>query len=77
MGTCPPPQVGGVSDEMGMVTGFVQLAPLSDCTADPSSHQRGHPIETRPQLSDSNLPTGSNIWSQVPELAQHQDILTD
>jgi hypothetical protein len=28
-------------------------------------------------LSDSNLPKGSNIWSQVPEWARHQDIPTD
>jgi hypothetical protein len=45
--------------------------------ADPSSHQRGHPTETRPEISDSNLPTGSNIWSQVPEWARHQNVLTD
>jgi hypothetical protein len=46
-------------------------------TADLASRQRESPTETRPQLSDSNLPTGSNIWSQVPEWAQHRDILTD
>jgi hypothetical protein len=39
-------------------------------TADPFSRQRGRPTETRPQ------PTGSNIWSQVPERARHQNILT-
>jgi hypothetical protein len=33
--------------------------------ADPSSRQRGRPTETRPQISDSNIPTGSNIWWQV------------
>jgi hypothetical protein len=35
--------------------------------ADPSSHQRGRPTDTRPQISDSNIPTGSNIWLQVPQ----------
>jgi hypothetical protein len=44
-------------------------------TADPSSRHRN--TETKPQHSDSNLPTGSNIWSQVPEWARHLDILTD
>jgi hypothetical protein len=46
-------------------------------TADPSCRQRGRPAETRLRVSDSNLPTGSNIWSEVPEWARHQDILTD
>jgi hypothetical protein len=36
-------------------------------TADPSSRQRERPTETRPQIPDSNIPTGSNIWSQVPQ----------
>jgi hypothetical protein len=45
--------------------------------ADPSSRQRGCPTETRQQLSDSNLQTGSNIWLQVRERAQHQDVPTD
>jgi hypothetical protein len=35
--------------------------------ADPSSRRRGRPTETRPQISDSNIPTGSNIWSQAPQ----------
>jgi hypothetical protein len=35
--------------------------------ADPTSRQRGRPIDTRPQISESNTPTGSNIWSQVPQ----------
>jgi hypothetical protein len=60
-----------------MVTGSERLGPLSDCTVDPSSRQRGRPTETRPQLPDSNIPTGSNIWSKVTEWARHQDILTD
>jgi hypothetical protein len=46
-------------------------------TAYPSSPQRGRPTETRLQLSYSNIPTGSNMWSQVLEWARHQDILTD
>jgi hypothetical protein len=46
-------------------------------TAGPSSRQRGRPTETRQQLPNSNVPTGSNIWSQVPEWARHEDILTD
>jgi hypothetical protein len=29
--------------------------------ADPSSRQRRRPIETRPQISDGNIPAGSNI----------------
>jgi hypothetical protein len=38
-----------------------------------------HPLvrEGAPQKQDGNLPAGSNIWSQVPEWARHQDILTD
>jgi hypothetical protein len=47
--------------------------------ADPSSHQRGRPTDTRPQISDSNIPTGSNIWSQVPQgcsIPRHADLLT-
>jgi hypothetical protein len=35
--------------------------------ADPSSRQRGRPTDTRPQISDSNIPTGKNLWSQVPQ----------
>jgi hypothetical protein len=31
----------------------------------------------RPQFSESSLHTGSIIWSQVPEWAQHQDMRTD
>jgi hypothetical protein len=46
-------------------------------TADPSYRRRGRPTDTRQQLSDSNLPTRSNVWSQVSEWAWHQDILTD
>jgi hypothetical protein len=42
---------------------------------DPTSRQRGHPTETRQQLSDNNFRTESNIWSQVPERAQHTDRL--
>jgi hypothetical protein len=45
--------------------------------ANPSARQRGSPTETRPQISDSNVPTGSNIWSQVPEWARNRDTLTD
>jgi hypothetical protein len=44
--------------------------------ADPSSRQRGRPTETGPQISDSNFPTGSNIWSQVPQgcsISRHTD----
>jgi hypothetical protein len=47
---------------------------------DPFSRQRGRLIDTRPQLSDSNIPTGSNIWSQVPQgcsTPRHTDWLTD
>jgi hypothetical protein len=34
-------------------------------TADPSSCQRGRPTETRLQISDRSIPTGSNTWSRV------------
>jgi hypothetical protein len=47
---------------------------------DPSSRQRGRPTETWTQISHSNIPTGSNIWSQVPQgysIARHTDWLTD
>jgi hypothetical protein len=47
--------------------------------ADSSSRQRGRPMDTRPQISDSNIPTGSNIWSQVPQgcsIARHTDWLS-
>jgi hypothetical protein len=47
--------------------------------ADPSSRQRGRPTEGRPQFSDSNIPTGSNIWPQVPQgcsISRHTDWLT-
>jgi hypothetical protein len=44
--------------------------------ADPSSRQRGRITEARPQLSDSNNPTGSNTWPQVPQgssIPRHTD----
>jgi hypothetical protein len=43
--------------------------------ADPSSRQRGRPTETRPQISDSNLPTGINICSKVKgcSIPRHTD----
>jgi hypothetical protein len=37
---------------------------------DPTCRQRG--TETRQQISDR-----INIWSQVPQWARHQDVLTD
>jgi hypothetical protein len=40
---------------------------------------RGRPTDTRPQISDSNIPIGSNIWSQVPQgcsIPRHIDWLT-
>jgi hypothetical protein len=43
-----------------------------------SSRQRGRPTDTRPQISDSNIPTGSNIWSLVPQgclIPRHTDWL--
>jgi hypothetical protein len=39
---------------------------------DPTSRHRGRPIQTREQNSDR-----INIWSQVPQWARRQDILTD
>jgi hypothetical protein len=44
---------------------------------DPTSRQRGRHTEIRQQLSENNLRTESNIWSQVPEWARYLDILTD
>jgi hypothetical protein len=44
---------------------------------DPTSPQRGRPTKIRQQLSENNLRTESNIWSQVPEWARYPDILTD
>jgi hypothetical protein len=44
--------------------------------ADPSSRHRGCPIDTRQQISDTNLQTGSNIWSQDPQgcsIPRHTD----
>jgi hypothetical protein len=62
-------QVGGVSDETvnygyefwatGAIVNTLQIADLS-------SRQRGLPTDTGPQISDSNISTGNNIWSQVP-----------
>jgi hypothetical protein len=45
----------------------------------PSSRQRGLPTDTRPQISNSNILTGSNIWSQIPQgcsIPRHTDWLT-
>jgi hypothetical protein len=36
-------------------------------SADSSSRQRGRPTQTGPLISDSNIPTGNTIWSQVPQ----------
>jgi hypothetical protein len=47
--------------------------------ADLSSRQRGRLPEMRPQISDSNTPKGSNIWSQVPQgcsIPRHTDWLS-
>jgi hypothetical protein len=33
--------------------------------ADPSSRHRGSPIDTRPQISDSNIPTGLTVSRKV------------
>jgi hypothetical protein len=44
---------------------------------DPTLRQRGHSTETRQRLSENNLRTESNVWSQVPEWARYFDILTD
>jgi hypothetical protein len=34
---------------------------------DPTSRQRGRPKKDKQQISENNLRTESNIWSQVPE----------
>jgi hypothetical protein len=63
-----------------MVTGSARLGPFSDCNVNCRpvfSSGRAHPIETRPQISDSNIPTGSNIWSRVPQgcsISRHTDL---
>jgi hypothetical protein len=44
---------------------------------DPISRQRGRPKKTRQQISENNLRTGSNIWSQVPEWTRYLHITTD
>jgi hypothetical protein len=44
--------------------------------ANPSSRQRRRPIDTRSQISDGNIPTGGNIWSQGPQgysISRHTD----
>jgi hypothetical protein len=43
---------------------------------DPASRQRGHLTETRQQISENNLRTESNNWSQVLEWARYFDVLT-
>jgi hypothetical protein len=43
----------------------------------PDLSSKRAPTETRLQLSDNNLQTGSNIWSQVPQWARHLYILPD
>jgi hypothetical protein len=48
-----------------------------DIMTDPTSRQRGHTTKTRQQISENNLRTHSNIWSQVPEWARYLDIMTD
>jgi hypothetical protein len=75
-----PPGLGeSQMRQQSMVTGserWVSTLQISD----PSSRQRGRPTETRPQISDSNIPTGSNIRSQVPQgcsLPRHTGWLTD
>jgi hypothetical protein len=50
--------------QKSMVTGSARLGSLSALQIeDPSSRQRGRPTETMPQILDSNIPAGSNIWS--------------
>jgi hypothetical protein len=51
-----------------MVSGSERLGPLSDYTANcrPVLSSERRPIDTIPQISDSNIPTGNNIWSQDP-----------
>jgi hypothetical protein len=51
---------------------WVRLKAFNETTrirqiADPSFRQRGRPVDTRQQISNSNIPTGNNIWSQVPQ----------
>jgi hypothetical protein len=46
-------------------------------TANPSSRLEKAPHRSKTATSDRNLQSGSNIRSQVPEWARHQDIMTD
>jgi hypothetical protein len=41
------------------------------------SSERAPQKKTRQQISENNLRTDSNIWSQVPEWARYLDIMTD
>jgi hypothetical protein len=54
-----------------------QLLDLERQTTDPTSRQGGRPTKTRQQISENNLRTDSNIWSQVLEWARYLDIITD
>jgi hypothetical protein len=47
--------------------GSERLGPLSDCTENcrPILSSEMAPLDTIPQISDSNILTGCNIWSQV------------
>jgi hypothetical protein len=52
-----------VSHKVTLTSTFRTLITLQ--IADPPSRQRGRHTGTRPQIPGSNIPTGSNIWSQV------------
>jgi hypothetical protein len=63
-----------------MVASPKGLGPKKDCAGkgqshiqktDPSSRQRGRPMETR------TCQTEINIWSWAPDGAQYEDLLTD
>jgi hypothetical protein len=41
------------------------------------SSERAPKKEIRQKTSDINLLKGNNIWSQIPDLARHQDVMTD
>jgi hypothetical protein len=67
------------ADQHGPCWGKIWWESVRVEIADPSSRQRGRPKDTRSQISDSNIPTGNNTWSQVPKgwsIPRHTDWLT-
>jgi hypothetical protein len=74
-------QVGGVSDETAKYGyGFWATRTIEWLHYKLQTHPLVREVTPQKQdrkISESKIPTGSNIWSQVPELVRYQDILTD